>query len=180
MLLTIRSRLLEAFEAHTGKDDIPRAVVDSLDPQTRELILLEYVSLFYGRLAKPDFDPRQQWLQLGLPQYSHVVIQKSESLIEYRVRTEMLARRIKSYGYARRSDDKLDRDEKELRERKALEAKLAPFFAGDTLMTVDRAVELLAESMEKPARKQRREASKLGVKARLARTKNQQLPVSEK
>lgn len=167
----LRRRVLEALEAATGAEDVPSAAAKSLDEETREWIILGYVTAVYKRVGTLVADPRQGWLEIGLPQFSHVIIEQGDTLDEYRERTDTLSRRIRSYGYARRRSEKLKRDKSELRERKALEKKIAPFFAADPLMTVDRAIELLALQQQSP----RIQARIKGGFAKSARTKNQQL-----
>jgi hypothetical protein len=94
-----------------------------------------------ARLQAKMPDPRQ----LDLPGFLHVVVQPGETLEQYRTTTAKLALRLKSYDYARRRPEKRKADERMLRERIKLDRKMTPFFEGDALMTVPRAVELLAD-----------------------------------
>lgn len=107
--------------------------------------------------------------QLDLPGFERVRIVGEQSLDDYRAETARIAARIKSYDYARRSPTLRKEDERMLRERKKLDARIAPYFAADSTMTIAKAIERYRAEMEKPARRQRREARK----AKTARTQNQ-------
>jgi hypothetical protein len=104
--------------------------------------------------------------QLSFAGFQHVWIVEGETLDRYRARITALERRIRSYNYERRSPERLKEDKRELREMKRLEPKLAPYFAGAPDMTVDRATELYAASLETPTARRNRKGGKTGGRGR--------------
>lgn len=154
---------------------VARIVVDSLSAEDCEEITLEFI----GDMAK-KMEQRavvaaaSQTGWLDLPEYQHIrAAVKGETLEQYRERMNALEKRIESYAYARRAEEKLQQDEQELREMRRLEPRITPYFAGDPAMTVERAVELLKQTLQTAATDQRRKAVKSATKARWGRTKNQ-------
>jgi hypothetical protein len=141
------------------------------------------------RRAISRTDPRQAWL--ALPEYEHIpqfikledgllVRVTDASLKQFRESETELRNRIKSYDYPRRSKEKLKRDKQVLREMRNADRNAAGYFVGDEAMKMGRAMELHKAHLSTEATKQRRAAAVHATRARLGRTKNQQLPGDEK
>jgi hypothetical protein len=109
-------------------------------------------------------NPAQAWLPMpDLAQFQHIpVIVRKDSLEEYRERITAKEREIKSYKRSRLSIQNEKVAKRELREMRRLEKLIAPFFANDPTMDVEKAIDLYRASMisPKPGVRQRREAAK--------------------
>lgn len=138
--------------------DVESQVAAGLDAAVREWIVLAYVARIARELRRrqPD-DSRQGWL--ALPEYEHIPADAAgDSLDQLRARITRLEKRIRNYDYARRAQEKLKEDKRQLRDLKQLETQIAPYFAGEKATTVTQAVLMYRESLEKPARRQRKDA----------------------
>jgi hypothetical protein len=156
----MRQIVIDALQA-VGLDtpDVEAIVARQLDASMCDRIVILYVAKVARQLRdrRRDTDPRQGWL--ALPEYENIPSEcADESLVQLKARIAQLERRIHDYDYARRAAEGLKRDKQQLRDLKKLEARITPFFAGDPSITVTRAVLLYQESLESPARKQRKEA----------------------
>jgi hypothetical protein len=166
-------------DAEPGSDFVPsavaRAVLNLLSPGDCEVIALEFISDIAKKMEQQAVAAAaSQTGWLDLPEYQHIrAAVRGETLEQYRERMNALEKRIESYAYARRAEEKLQEDEQELREMRRLEPRITPYFAGDPAMTVERAVELLKQTLQTAATDQRRKAVKSATKARWGRMKNQ-------
>jgi len=136
--------------------DIARSVIDALEgdpdwPTVRDELVLGIVTVAAQRRITRTIassDPRQGWL--ALPEYEHVpqLIEvgggfmdvNEVTLEQYRESEAQLRLRIRSYGYPRRSEEKLKRDRQALAQMRRLERSVAPLMAGDPLMKMRDAI----------------------------------------
>lgn len=159
--------------------NIGRAAVQALGVENMELVIamrMEALDDLAGDIAKQaenrDIAASESatgWLPYAEAEHIRAAV-RNDSLERFRERMDALDKRIESYAYARRADEKLERDKQELREMRALDPHISPFFADDPTMTVARAAELYYQSLETAARKQRRRAGKRNTTRRWTKT----------
>lgn len=128
------------------------------------------------RRVEREANPRQGWLPVPeFEKFQNIPAEVQEDTLEqYREAIAALERKIKFYANPRRSEKADAADKRQLREMKKLEPLIAPFFAGDSTMTVGRAVELYRQSLQTALADKNRKQASHAIKTRWARrTKNQ-------
>jgi hypothetical protein len=107
-------------------------------------------------LPFPQYEKLPPIIQLG----REAIDLRHANLDEFRRCEMVLAKKIRSYSYARRADANVKREEEELKELRHLLRVLTPYFAGDPTMTVARAAELHGEYLRKPSTQRQVKAGK--------------------
>lgn len=136
-----------------------------------------FIGRIVARRKSAEFraNPVQAWLPLpDLKDFQHIpVAVRKDSLEEFRERIAAKEREINSYKRARLSLQKERIAKRELREMRMLERKIAPFFAKDPTMTVERAIELYRQQLASPMFRKGKKAIEARWQRRKAPTKNQ-------
>jgi hypothetical protein len=143
----------------------------------RDQIVLDSITHMVSNTVRQviaSANPAQPWLPL--PEFEHIpqFVQLdggsldlvNATLEQYRKYQAALDTKIRSYGYARRTEARAKQDRLELKEMRRLDRVLAPYFAGNPAMTMGRAAKLHQEYLESPVVQRNRRLASAGGKAK--------------
>lgn len=170
-----------------GSLEVAHSVMDTLHledlerhPMRRDQIALEFIRASVERSdsrekkAELRANPKQAWLDLpDLKDFQHIpVIAGKDSLEEFRERIATKKREIKAYKRPRLSSPQEQILKLEVRDMERIEPKIAPYFANDPTMTVERAVGLYQETVTTlgPSQRRKAQAREAAKRAKRART----------